>query len=222
MHRSRVISIVVTLALLGSLAAPLASAHETYTAGDGRFELVIGEQNEPVYTYKWTNLDLIVRTASDDGGGGGQPVEDAHLTLDATLIAPDSSTLNLPLEPQFGEVGRYAFEEGYLLTRPGQYQLRLEGQINGTDINGTFDMPGPRTSWSDRSFPDPGVPGIVQMDDDIQALEDDNERLRDRVDALEQQVDALQAEANTIPGFGALAALAAVGIAFLVGRRSGV
>ena len=192
------------------LLVPTAAAHERYFSPDDRFLIVLGEQNEPVYTYDFTNLDLSVRDNET-----GDPITGVEETLEAVLIAPDSSELSLPLAVQHGQEGRYEFVEEYQLTMPGQYKVRLTGDIDGTDVSGTYLLPGPRGDFRDITFPHDDVPDLRE--------------LQQRIDALESQVAALTASNqngavqtsgdNGAPGPGALALLGALGAALVVARR---
>lgn len=216
---------ILTISLIAAvLAAPAATAHERYISDDGKVSLVLGEQNEPVYTYDWTNLDFIVSEDSENGTGG--PVPGVHERVNATLIAPGGEELSLPIEPQFGETGRYEFAEGYYLTQPGQYEVRLEGSINGTDVTGTYKLPGPRQSMADKGFPAEEVPTLLDLQSQLEGLsgeDEENQQLKQQVSQLEQRVatlEAQQTEENGAPGPGPLVAMAAlVGVALVALRR---
>lgn len=220
----------IAIASLFALAfvATSATAHESYEIGDGEYTLTVGDQNEPIYTYKWTNLDLIIRDSA------GDPVDGAHETLNGTLIAPGGEELDGTLEGQFGEEGRYEFSEGHFYTQPGQYTLHLEGEINGTDATGEYDLPGPRESMSSFGFPHEEVPTIREIDDRLAAVEDGGGGVdAQRVESLETQVSELESQIQQLeqrveaaesgseqtadaPGLGvgaALGAIAAVGLA---------
>lgn len=227
MRRQGWITVAAIAALM--LAAPAATAHEHYTTDDGKYSITLGEQNEPVYTYDWTNLDLIVH--ENETGG---PVPDVHQTVNATLIAPGGEELSLPIEPQFGEKGRYEFAKDYFLTQPGQYEVRLDGHINGTDVNGTYKLPGPRESMSGQGFPAEDVPTLLDLQSQIEGQSGtDTAELEQKVSDLEQQVAQLEqriesmeneggasADQQSAPGAGALAAMFALaGVAGLTLRR---
>lgn len=233
MPRTAPFLLLATAAFL-LVVAPTASAHETYHTDDDQYELVLGEQAEPVYTYDWTNLDFIVRHNVT-----GTAVEDVHETVNATLIAPGGEEHHLPIEPQFGEDGRYEFVEGYYLTQPGQYQVRLEGHIQGSSVNGTYDLPGPRQSMSGFGFPGEDVPTLLDLEGTTTDLQEENRQLREenqrlqenvstletRVDDLESAVSALETQdgassgGNALPGFGPASAVAALTGALLLVRR---
>lgn len=163
------LTVLATLALALTLL-PMASAHERYFSPDDQYLIILGEQNEPVYTYDFTNLDFFVRDNAT-----GDPIPGVEETVTVTLIAPNGAEMSMPIEPQFGAEGEYAFEEDYILTLPGQYSVRLEGDINGTDVTGEYLLPGPRESMTSITFPH----------DDVQDLRE----LEDRIDALEAQMD---------------------------------
>lgn len=163
------LTVLATLALVLTLL-PTASAHERYFSSDGKYLLILGEQDEPVYTYDFTNLDFFVRDNDT-----GDPIPGVETTVNATLIAPNGAEMSMPIQPKFGAEGEYEFEEGYLLTLPGQYSVRLDGDINGTDVTGEYLLPGPRDSMTTVTFPH----------DDVQDLRE----LQQRVDALETQID---------------------------------
>jgi hypothetical protein len=225
--------LVIGLAAL-AFAATSAAAHESYDIGDGEYPVTVGDQNEPIYTYKWTNLDLILRDES------GDPValdEGDFEALDARLEAPGGEMLDRPLEGQYGEEGRYEFTEGHFYTQPGQYTLHLDGEIRGVNATGTYDLPGPRESMSDFGFPDEGVPTPLEQQTTLEKLDQanqENEQLRQRVDELETRLDQLEQDqsalatqqeelsedANQAPGLGWAAGLATLaGVAVLGVRR---
>lgn len=183
---------VTVLALaLGSLLllAPSAMAHETYESDDGEYLITVGSQGEPVYTFQVTNVDLIIREHLGDGERGDE-VSGVHQTLTATLIAPGGEEHTDELTTQFGSEGRYEFNDGYVLTQPGIYTLRLEGSINDTPVDGVYDLPHTIPSQSDIMFPDQGLPTAHDVAE-----------LQDRVAALETQSGD---DNNDAPGPGAL------------------
>lgn len=195
---------------------PAAMAHVTTETEDGQYFITTGQQGEPVYTFQTTNLDLTIR--ENDNGERGDEVPDAHENLSAILIAPGGEELTDDLTPQFGETGRYEFENGYSLTQGGIYLLRLEGTIGETDVTGEYDMPGPIDDQSDVMFPDQGLPSLRDVAD-----------LQARVDTLESEVDSLQAQTDggggpdyengEAPGPGALLIVGLVASVALMLRR---
>lgn len=196
------------------LLVPTAAAHETYVSADGLVKITLGEQDEPVYTYDFTNLDLILRD-NTVAEGETRSISGAEETLQATLIAPNGEEMSLPLKVQHGETGRYEFTEGYLLTMPGQYKVRLEGTVEGTDVTGTYLLPGPRGDSMDITFPHDDV-------EDLRALQQRVDDLEARLDALGATNQGGEVEAgadNGAPGPGALMLLGAIGAALAVARR---
>lgn len=226
----RAIHTFLIAGLLLTAAVPLATAHERYESSDGKYQIVLGEQNEPVYTYDFTNLDFIVTEIETDG-----PVPNVNATVNATLLAPNGEELSMEIEPQHGETGRYEFVEDYILTQPGQYKVRLEGTINGTDVTDEYLLPGPREPFTAITFPHSDV-------QDLRALQEKNQDLRDRIDELETRMtqmedhmdammeggmdgsdasagDDTQENSAGAPGFGLLAALAALAVIAVVRQR---
>ena len=208
---------LATLCMLSLALAPAASAHERYFSDDDTVMIILGEQNEPVYTYDWTNLDLIVRDNAT-----GASISGVEATLNVTLIAPNGEELSLPIEPQHGEEGRYEFVEDYFLTMPGQYKARLEGTINGTDVTGEYLLPGPRGAMDGQAFPHP-------VESDLRTLHETTADLQAQIDALEAQLAELeeagsgedgttQASTNA-PAPAALALVATLGALAVLARR---
>lgn len=106
-------------------------AHETREIA-GQFRLIVGLRVEPAYTDVLNGLDLIVRRASD-----GAPVEGLEKTLNAELIGPDgTSRRRLQLRPVHGQPGRYT--DDFVLTRPGEYRIRIWGAIGDVQVDETF------------------------------------------------------------------------------------
>lgn len=192
---------LATLALVLT-ALPAVSAHERYFVGD--YLIILGEQNEPVYTYEFTNLDFFVRDNAT-----GDPISGVEETVTATLIAPNGEEMSQPLAPQHGAEGEYEFEEDYILTMPGQYSVRLEGNIDGTDVTGEYLLPGPRGDMTEITFPH----------DDVQDLRE----LEGRIAALEAKLEAQNGGADEggvgSPGFVWLPVLLSVGLGLAMRAR---
>lgn len=137
--------LLATLATL-LIAAPMASAHTSYHTEDGAWTIVVGSQNEPIYTYQPTGLDLIIRDSE------GNPATLADLDFTATLIAPNGEEMTMPLVEQHGAVGRFEFEEGYQYTISGTYHLRLDGTIGDTELNGVEIVVGRENGVGDNIY----------------------------------------------------------------------
>jgi hypothetical protein len=155
MHR------VSTLAAVGGLAAgalllasPLtAQAHETRDVADGKYQMVVGFMNEPVYAGDKSGLEFWVydlgsaatptagAEASDDEAAG-PPVEGLEETLQAEVIYEDQ-TMELPLTAKWDEPGGY-YSVFFPTASEGDYSFRIYGTIDGTDIDETFTS-GPET-----------------------------------------------------------------------------
>lgn len=203
------LAVLATFAIALTLL-PMASAHERYFTSDGNYLLVIGEQDEPVYTYDWTNLDFFVRDNAT-----GDPITGVEDTVTVTLVAPNGAEMTRPLSPQFGVEGEYEFEEGYLLTLPGQYSVRLDGDINGTDVTGEYLLPGPRGDMTDHTFPHQDI--------------EDLRELHERMAQMEAHMDQMMMDGNTndnqqvqSPGFAWLPVLigAVLGLALRARRET--
>lgn len=187
------------------LLIPAASAHVSYPTDDGRFIITVGNQDEPVYTYKFTGLDLIVRENNTDR----TEVPGVNGTLNATLLGPGGAQLSMPLELQFGSQGRYEFSDGYILTQPGIYKLRLVGTISGTPVDGAYNMPHEITSASGIMFPDEGLPNVKELDERLTALEQNTHRGGDGGDGGDGGPGANAASGLAVVGLlGALALVA--------------
>jgi hypothetical protein len=130
-----------TLRLAGALGASLllvliavpgsALAHERRTVGDGKYDVVVGWQDEPSYAGMMNGATIRIMQA-----GTTTPVTGAEKTL-KLAIRQGASTQAFPLQPVFGQDGLYS--AGIVPTRLGDYRFVFSGDINGTAINETFD-----------------------------------------------------------------------------------
>lgn len=193
---------LAALAIALLLATPAALAHTTQDTGDGQYLITVGNRNEPVYTYVPTGLDLIIRENNTER----TPVLNAHLQdLEATLVAPNGETMTRTLVAQFGNPGRYSFDEGYTLSEPGEYFLELEGDLFGSTVDDRI-LVGSGPLEERTFFPDENIMSPAEMQQHITALEA-------RLAALE--VD----DGNPAPGLAIpLAMVALVGAALLRNR----
>ncbi len=139
------------------LAAPLsASAHESREVADGKYQMVVGFMNEPVYAGDKSGLEFWVYDLSgaatpaagaessdgDDDAAAGPPVEGLEDTLKAEVIYEDQ-TLELPLSAKWNDPGGY-YSVFFPTSAEGDYSFRIYGTVNGTDIDETFTS-GPET-----------------------------------------------------------------------------
>jgi MYXO-CTERM domain-containing protein len=199
--------LLTAVLLLGALmVVPAAAAHVTYLTDDEAYVITVGQQGEPVYTFQRTNLDLIIRENTDERAEVGG----VHETLTAVLIGPGGEELEGELSPQHGATGRYQFADGYTLTQPGVYTLRLTGTIGESTVDRVYDLPHAIHSQSEVMFPDRGL-------DDLRAL---NARVADLETRL-MQAETQAADNGEAPAPGlALVALLVLGLALLARRRA--
>lgn len=205
--------------------APTAAAHASQTTPDGKYRITWGWLNEPVHLGEKLRLDLIIRdNATGAGVGGLTPANITEVSLvyaDSTYSFGNITAYRGPKTGAFGGDGNYTGAVPVLPTREGLYSLRIKGDIRGTPVNMTIPAAHELHGTEDIAFPD-----AASHAEDLEA----------KVATLEQKVAALEAKAqaqstrptemtpqtggsNDAPGFGLLAALAAVGVAFVLLRR---
>ena len=157
MHRLPSLAALSTLAIGATLlAAPLtAEAHEVRQIADGRYQIVVGFMNEPVFAGDKSGLEFFVSdlsapatpqaSAASDGDedeeSAGAPVDGLEKTLKAEVIYQDQ-TLELPLDARYGTPG--AYQSIFYPTKPGDYTFRIYGTIGDTPIDESFTS-GPDT-----------------------------------------------------------------------------
>jgi hypothetical protein len=132
------------------VAVPLtADAHETRTIADGRYQIVIGFMNEPVFAGDKSGLEFWVTeiaaatpAAGDDEEAEGIPVEGLEETLQAEVIYEDQ-TMALPLTAMWDDPSGY-YSVFFPTSSEGDYTFRVYGTINGTEIDESFTS-GPET-----------------------------------------------------------------------------
>ena len=134
-------------ALLGCVlfaTLPLAvDAHESRTVGDGKYQIVVGFMNEPVFAGDKSGLEFWVYDVSkgtpaagaSDEEAAGPPVEGLQKSLKAEVIYQDQ-TMELPLEATWNEPGGY--DSVFFPMKPGDYTFRIFGKIGDTDIDESF------------------------------------------------------------------------------------
>ena len=136
----------LVLSMLLTFIAPLAAeAHETRTIADGKYQIVVGFMNEPVFAGDKSGLEFWVTAVSTATPGAGAedgvPVEGLEESLQAEVIFADQ-TMELPLRAAFDEPGRYG--SVFFPSTPGDYTFRIFGAIDGAGIDETFTS-GPET-----------------------------------------------------------------------------
>lgn len=132
------------------LAAPLsAEAHEVRHIADGKYQIVVGFMDEPVYAGDKSGLEFFVSDLSapatptaaaasdgdEDEESAGAPVDGLEKTLKAEVIFEDQ-TMELPLEARYNTPG--AYQSVFFPMKAGDYTFRIYGKIGDTDIDESF------------------------------------------------------------------------------------
>ena len=141
------------LGILGLIGSPLAvDAHESRTIADGKYQIVVGFMNEPVFAGDKSGLEFWVSEVAaatpaagaeaSDEEAAGPPVEGLAETLQAEVIYEDQ-TMALPLTAKWDEPGGY-YSVFFPTASEGDYTFRIYGTIDGTNIDETFTS-GPET-----------------------------------------------------------------------------
>lgn len=137
----------VVLAIVFSLAAGNALAHNNKLVASERYRMSVGFIAEPIYTDERNGLDLAIRRA-----GEKETVPDLEAGLKAEIISPDGkSRREMAVRPRYGHPGRYTFD--VMLTQPGSYSVRVWGTIDGTAFDQTFELSEARP-LTELRFPD--------------------------------------------------------------------
>lgn len=117
-----------------------ADAHESRTIADGKYQIVVGFMNEPVFAGDKSGLEFWVTDISQATPAAGEeaegaPVEGLDETLKAEVIFEDQ-TMELPLEATWDEPGGYG--SVFFPVEAGDYTFRIYGTIGDTEIDETF------------------------------------------------------------------------------------
>ena len=137
MHRMfRIFSSIGLALMLVTTLVSVGNAHEHRKVADDTYELTIGFINEPAYQNQQNGLSLRVVTID-----GEKPVEGLVDTLEAEVIYGDQS-MTLELEPVFNDPGHY--QAIFFPTATGAYTFHITGEIDGNEIDETFES-GPET-----------------------------------------------------------------------------
>lgn len=135
--------IVIGLVLVGSVG--MASAHDTVTVNG--YELTFGGSDEPVITGERMWLEVRIIDAESE-----EPVTDLEDDLEMAVQRPfGNDTFELDISSRFGEPGYY--EAAVIFTEPGTYTVYLNGTIDGTPIDTTFQKQ--VHNASDLEYPNP-------------------------------------------------------------------
>ena len=131
------------------LAAPAGVlAHESRDVLDGKYHLVVGFMNEPVFAGDKSGLEFWVteNTAATPGAGDeeseGAPVDGLEETLKAEVIYEDQ-VMELPLTGMWDDPSGY-YSVFFPTEWEGDYSIPIYATINGTEIDETFTS-GPET-----------------------------------------------------------------------------
>ncbi len=125
---------IALLLIVGSIGAGSALAHNSKFVAGNQYRVSVGFINEPIHTNERNGLDLAIRLA-----GEKDTIPDLESGLRAEIIAPGGkSRRELPIRARYGHPGRYTFD--VVLTEPGQYSIRVWGQIRGAAFNETFEI----------------------------------------------------------------------------------
>jgi hypothetical protein len=128
-------SLVRTLCVAGLcvflLLPATALAHEHRTIANGKYDVTVGWDIEPTYADLKNAAGIRIMNA-----GTTTPVEGADKSL-KIQIRQGASTRDLPLHAVFGQAGYYTAD--FMPTREGDYRWTFTGNINGDDVNETFD-----------------------------------------------------------------------------------
>jgi hypothetical protein len=148
MRRLLFLAAVGGIALGGALlvAPEMVEAHETRVIGDGKYQIVVGFMNEPVFAGDKSGLEFWITevpTATPAAAEvtEGTPVEGLTEMLQAEVIFGDQA-MELPLEATFNEPGGYG--SVFFPMEPGDYTFRIYGTIGDTEIDESFTS-GPET-----------------------------------------------------------------------------
>ena len=128
----RVLTALSVAVLLIVVVAPGAAlAHERRTIATGKYDVVVGWDVEPAFVGLKNAASIRVMDA-----GTTNPVTGAEKTLKLS-IRQGASTQSFPVRSVFGQNGYYVAD--VLPTRAGDYQWMFTGDINGNQVNETFD-----------------------------------------------------------------------------------
>lgn len=119
---------VIGIVLVGMVG--LTSAHDTKTVNG--YELTFGGSDEPVITGERMWLEVRIVDVEAD-----EPVADLEDDLEMAVQRPFGDDTNeLEVSGRFGAPGWY--EAAIIFTKPGTYTVFLNGTVDGTPIDTTF------------------------------------------------------------------------------------
>lgn len=126
----RALFVLLLVGALSSGAVAVVSAHDTETVNG--YEITFGGADEPVITDERMWLEVGVVEAETE-----EPVEGLEDSLTMAVQRPfGNETHELDVSSRFGEPGWY--EAPVVFTEPGTYTVFINGTIDGTEVNLTF------------------------------------------------------------------------------------
>jgi hypothetical protein len=224
--------VFIALFAAALLFAPTAAAHASRNTADGKYRITWGFIDEPAFAEEKHRLDLVIRDLVDPAtnqtgaGVGGVLAEDLTVELhsgDAHYelgdVGPYRGVKGTTVGP-----GNYTTSNAVFLNRAGLYVLHVEGEINGSLVD--LEIPAAHALESHEEIT---FPAEYAESADTSALEAQVAALTARITALEAKAATQSTTPATLtpqvtgsapaPGLGVLAAIAAVGVAFLLIRR---
>jgi len=132
--RTRIVALLSAGLFLALLVGPTSAlAHEHRTIDNGKYDVVVGWDQEPAYAGQKNGASIRISQA---GSNPAVPVEGADKTLKIS-IKQGAATKDFPLRAVFGQPGYYMAD--IFPTRVGDYQWTFSGTLNGDAVNETFD-----------------------------------------------------------------------------------
>ncbi|MCI0711250.1 MAG: hypothetical protein L0154_13920 [Chloroflexi bacterium] len=192
MKKRLFLSLVMLMALVFVLTGsptPNTEAHEHRQVD--KYEITFGWRVEPAYVGLFNGPEIQVvelaeegeheedeegeeehqEGADDHAEAASVPVEGLEETLTLEVTFGEASRV-IELRPAFGDPGHYIAE--LIPTRPGDYVFHLTGDINGVEIDETFDSSVDNFSTvepaADIMFPDEEMPTIADLQAQIDEL----------------------------------------------------
>jgi hypothetical protein len=149
---------VVAALVLGALPA---SAHERREIGD--YQVVVGFIVEPAFVGEKNGVDFRVTRVADS-----EPVEGVEDTVQVEVTyVPGDQSRTFDLRTIFGDPGHYTAD--LIATSPGHYRMRFFGNIEGMEIDETFESRSGGGNFNDMAttvdiqFPEP-LPEVREIE----------------------------------------------------------
>ena len=134
MKKNRLWAVAPIVLLIALFIVPgSAFAHERRTIANGKYDVVVGWDQEPTYVGEKNGASIRISQA---GSNPAVPVTGAEKTL-KVQIRQGAATKEFALESVFGQPGYYLAH--IVPTREGDYQWTFVGSINDEQVNEKFD-----------------------------------------------------------------------------------